>query len=376
MQNSHSTSESLAPLGHKGFEAHTIFITGAAGYVGAMLVKKFAAREDVDRIVGLDKEPLPEMLEGEEKLVYVQMNTADAWEEKVQLYKPTVVIHAAWQIREMYGNQKEEWRWNIDGSDKIFNFALGEPSVKRLIHFSTVASYGAYSDNKVEWRFKEEDPFRKSDYLYAEEKRIAEEHLEQKVGAARKKGSTLAVAVVRPAAVTGPRGRFMRIRFGLQSALSGQLKGSFIYRVISALVSFVPVTSKWLRQFVHEDDVVGIIETLAFSVPKSDYEIFNLCPPGSVVRGGDMAKAVGKRALPVPPILVRVGFFVMWHATRGKVPTGRGAWKSYSYPIAVSGEKITKEYGYHYQHSSLDAFYYTDGTYEEFVPELSRRTKR
>jgi nucleoside-diphosphate-sugar epimerase len=355
---------------------HTIFITGAAGYVGAMLAKQFAARPDVKLVVGLDKEEYPEMLKGVEKFAYVQMNTADDWEEHVRTHAPTVVIHAAWQIREMYGNQKTEWRWNIDGSDKVFDFAFAESSVTRLIHFSTVASYGARKDNKIEHRFTEEDLFRESDYLYAEEKRIAEKNLEAKTGAAKKEGRRMpSIAVVRPAAITGPRGRFMRIRFGLQSALSGQLKGSFVYGLITKLVSFVPVTPKWCRQFVHEDDVVDIVEMLAFAEPKSEYEVFNMCPPGDVVRGADMAKAVGKRAIMVPPLLVRFAFFVMWHLTRGKVPTGRGAWKSYSYPIAVTGEKITREYGYKYKTNSFDAFYYTDGRYEAFVPEGQKRQK-
>jgi nucleoside-diphosphate-sugar epimerase len=351
---------------------HTILITGAAGYVGTMLVQQFAKRDDVVRVIGMDKEPMPEIIAHEPKLTYLQLNTADEWEDQVRELSPDIVIHAAWQIREMYGQQDLEWVWNIDGSDKIFDFAFNSGSVKRLIYFSTVASYGAFSKNTIEHRFTEDEPFRKTHYLYAEEKRIAEEHLAQKFKESDKR---VAVAVVRPAAITGPRGRYMRIRFGLQSALSGQLKGSFVYSLISRMVAFVPVTKKWCRQFIHEDDVVDLIELLAFSAPKQQYEVFNICPPGDVVRGKDMARAVGKRTIPVPPALIRLAFFVMWHATRGKVPTGRGAWKSYSYPIAVDGSKLTREYGYQYKHSSFDAFYYTDGRYEDFVPTEQRRSK-
>lgn len=353
-------------------EKHTILITGAAGYVGTMLVQRFALRPDVEKIIGLDKESLPEILRTETKLHYLQMNTADAWEEEVERFNPGVVIHTAWQIREMYGHQDVEWKWNIDGSDKVFDFAFQTPSVERLIHFSTVASYGAYPANTIEHRFTEEEPFRKMDYLYAEEKRIAEEHLKQKYDTAVRK---VPVAIVRPAAVTGPRGRYMRIRFGLQAALSGQLKDNFLYRLISAMVSVVPVTPKWCRQFIHEDDVVNIIEMLALTPPKKEYEVFNICPPGDVVRGTDMARAVGKRMLTVLPFMVRLPFSLLWHLSRGKVPTGRGAWKSYSYPIAVDGSKLTREYGYEYGHSSFDAFYYTDGAYEAFVPSESLRQK-
>jgi UDP-glucose 4-epimerase len=351
---------------------HTILITGAVGYVGTMLVERFAKRDDVERIIGIDKEAIPEAIKKEPKLVYLHTNTADDWEEKVRAYKPDIIIHTAWQIREMYGAQDMEWQWNVGGSDKVFDFAFGEASVARLIHFSTVASYGALASNTLEHRFTESEPFRKVDYLYAEEKRIAEEHLKEKY---ELNGKRVAVAIVRPAAVTGPRGRYMRIRFGLQSTLAGQMRGG-IYSLISAMVAFVPVTPKWLRQFIHEDDVVNIVEQLAFGPSAGGYEVFNICPPGPAVLPPDMAKAVGKRTLPVQPWMVRLAFFVFWHLSRGKVPTGKGAWKSYSYPIAVDGSKLTRTIGYQYQYSSFDAFYYTNGEYESFVPEQSRRHKQ
>ena len=355
---------------------HTVLITGAAGYVGTMLVQRMIAREDVERVIGLDKEPVPDLIKDEPKLVYIETNTADdGWEEKARAYAPDVVIHTAWQIRELYGNRPLTWKWNIDGSDRVFTFAYEGISVKRLIHFSTVASYGAFRTNTVEHRFTEDEPFRKTDYLYAEEKRIAEEHLEDLFAGAKEKGTSVPTTIVRPAAITGPRGRFMRIRFGLQAALAGQLKDSFVYRIVSMLTKFVPVTPNWVRQFIHEDDVVNLIELLSFAEPRQEYEVFNICPPGDVVRGKDMAAAVGKRMLPIQPWMARFPFAFLWHATRGKIPTAKGSWKGYSYPIAVDGSKLTREYGYAYRYPSLDAFRYTDGEYETFVPEELRRHK-
>jgi len=351
---------------------HTILITGAAGYVGAMLVEQFAKRPDVERIIGIDKEPMPENFRNESKLAYFHLNTVDEWEEQARVYHPTIVIHTAWQIRELYGDRATEWKWNVGGSDKVFDFAFAEKSVERLVYFSTVSSYGAFPSNTLEHRYTEDEPFRKSEYLYAEEKRIVEERLREKY---EKSDKRVGVSVLRPAAITGPRGRFMRIRFGLQSALSGQLKGSFVYGIVSAMVAFVPTTPKWLRQFIHEDDVVGIVERLAFGEAFGAYEVFNICPPGAVVYGADMARAVGKRQLPIPPWMVRIAFFVFWHLTSGKIPTGRGAWKSYSYPIAVDGSKVTRVLGYTYRYAGPDAFQYTDGEYESYVPEAQRKRK-
>lgn len=345
---------------------HTIFITGAAGYVGAMLVDQWSKRPDVARIIGLDKEPLPDLLKGSEKLVYIQKNTSDeGWEEEVLSHEPDIVVHTAWQIRELYGKRDLEWKWNIDGSDRVFDFAFGHSFVKKLIHFSTVASYGAFSDNRTDYFFKEEEPFRKTNYLYAEEKRVCEEHLKNRYEEAKSKGAVPQVFIIRPAAITGPRGRFIRIRFGLQAALSGSLRGrgSPLYDLISLWVSWVPVTPKWLRQYVHEDDIADAASLFAFSDLSGEYEAFNLAPPGEVVFGKDMAEAVGKRTLPIYPWMVRLAFFWMWHLTRGRIPTATGSWKGYSYPIAVDGSKITKRYGFRYHWNSKDAFKKNEGRY-------------
>lgn len=353
---------------------HTVLITGAAGYVGAMLCERFLSREDVSSVIGLDKEPQPDLLLGKENLTWITANTSDdSWQERVASFAPDIVIHTAWQIREIYGNRALTWKWNIEGSDKVFDFAFSRSSVKRLVYFSTVASYGSFRDNSVDHRFTEDEPFRESKYLYAEEKRIAEEHLKERFE--KRSNKDIAVAIVRPAAITGPRGRFMRIRFGLQAALSGMLEKSFAERVISKMVSFVPVTPKWVRQFIHEDDVVGIVERLSFGESAGVYEVFNICPPGPVVFGKDMAASLGKRVLPVFPWMVRVPFFMFWHLTRGKVPTSPGAWRGYSYPIAVDGSKVTKKLGYSYKHGGYDAFYYSDGLYEQYVPVELRRSK-
>jgi nucleoside-diphosphate-sugar epimerase len=348
---------------------HRLFITGGAGYVGAMLIDLFSKRDDVEAIIAIDKEPLPEFIANTPNLTFIVGNISDmSWQTQVKDFRPDIVIHTAWQIREMYGQKKLQWAWNVYGSDNVFDLAFTTPSVKKLIHFSTVASYAAYPTNSVDHFFTEEEGFRKSDYLYAEEKRVVEEHLESKFQVSRRNGSQVQVAIIRPAAITGPRGRYMRIRFGLQASLSGQLKETFIHRLISLMVSFVPVTKKWLRQFIHEDDIADIVAQFAFNPLKNDYDAFNACPPGETVRGKDMAAAVGKKAIPVHPLLIRFAFFIFWHLSRGRVPTSKGGWKSYSYPIAVDGSKLTNMYGYAYRMGSKEAFVKKEGRYAKYIP--------
>lgn len=357
---------------------HTIFITGGAGYIGAMLCDQLSKREDVAKIVALDKEALPEFLKGNSKIMWVKANTSEQseWWDTVMKESPDLVIHTAWQIREMYGNKKLQWKWNVEGSGVVFDFALTSPSVKKLIYFSTASIYGAFATNTFEHLFTEDEPLREDEYLYGVEKRAVEEILKSKYADHTTSGArTPSVSIVRLAAVTGPRGRYMRVRFGLQAALSGQLKGSLIHKMISFLVSYVPATKGWVRQFVHEDDVMDAVTMLALAESKSQYEIFNLTPPGEPVYAKQMAEAVGKKLLPVTPFMVRMAFFFFWNVTRGRVPTSRGGWKFYSYPIVMDGSKISREYGYTYVYNSRDAFKYTTGRYEEFVPVEKRMKK-
>lgn len=345
-------------------DKHTVFITGAAGYVGAMLVDQYSKRPDVERIVGLDKDPVPTLIRDNRKLTYIQANTSDeGWERQAAEYRPDIVIHTAWQIRCFYGNPALAWKWNVEGTRRVIDFAFATTTVKKLIHFSTASIYGAYKENTIEHHFKENEPMRESEYLYGVEKRQSEDDLTSAYKKADGAAWKPKVYMVRPAAITGPRGRAMHYRFGLQSALSGTLKGSFIYSIVRALVSFVPSTPGWCRQFVHEDDVADIVGTLAFDEVDSPFEIFNLAPPGPPVLPKDMAKAVGKRTLRIPVPFIRFAYFIFWHLTRGKIPTAPGSWRFYSYPVVMDGTKVETMLGHTYKMQSRDAFVKNEGRY-------------
>ena len=347
----------------------TLFITGGAGYVGVMLADQFSKRADVKEVICLDKENQPKILIGNPKIFWITANTSDgSWQEIVRKKSPQIIIHTAWQIRELYRKQKIQWQWNVLGSQAVFDLAFSLSSVKKLIHFSTVASYGAQPKNDINYRFLETESLRESDYLYAEQKHVVENRLRSTYEASKiKKNITPTVFIIRPVGITGPRGRYGRDNFSLQSALSGSLRGkkSFLYSLISWWVTLVPVTRKWLRQYVHEDDIVDIVELLAFKEICSSYEIFNAAPPGPPLLGPDMARAVGKKMILVSPWMVRLAFFLMWHVTQGRIPTARGIWKCYCYPIAVDGSKISKQYGYQYAHESLEAFVKVVGRYQD-----------
>ncbi len=366
-----------------------IMITGAAGYVGAMLVDVYAQREDVGTILAVDKDPLPDFLKNKyskskneipnkhnrdkiisNKVVYLQANLADDdWILLAEQIKPEIIIHTAWQIREIYGRRDISWHYNIIASDKVFDFTFAHDYVKRLIHFSTVASYGALSTNDINYKYKETDKFRETVYLYAEEKRIAEEHLAKKyteyIELVKNKKQ---IMILRPASITGPRLRNDINKFSLQSALSGSLKKQkgILNKIVGNMTRFMPSTHGWLRQYIHEDDVIDMVALLAFDNDINDqYEVYNICPPGPVVLAVDMAKALGKRPININVRVIQLVFAIFWHITRGRVPTAPGVWMGYSYPIGIDGSKITNKHNYNYKYESLQALILNQGRYNK-----------
>ncbi len=349
-------------------DGKTIFITGGAGYVGKLLVSVLVKKDWVAHVIVLDKQPRPDFFEDTaEDITYLQKNTLDDWESQVAELAPEIVIHAAWEIREPYFDKSKYQKENIAGSKKVFKFAFNSPSVQKLIHFSTVASYGASKDNSIDDRFEEGDGLNKCGYSYADQKLAVEKMLRSRHKQANEAPE---VAVLRPASITGPFGRNVEEGFGLQSALMGDLEDSdsVWHRLIDKLLFFTPVTPQWARQFVHEDDVVNIVTLLANTSLQRDFKIFNLAPPGKVLRGEDMAEVVGKSAFTISPQLVRLAFFLVWHLSLGKIPTAPGVWKTYSYPIVVDGSKVTNQLGYEYQFNAREAVSSETG---KFAPSAS-----
>jgi len=335
-----------------------------------MLVDHFSKRDDVEKIIGIDKEEESALTKDVPHFSFIHANVSDdSWQKEAAAHRPTVVIHAAWQIRNIYWNPKKQWQWNVDGSQNVFDFAFSTDSVARLVYFSSAAILGAGPENEIGIRFDESAPLRDEVYLYAAEKKEVEERL---CNMAKEKLERLTISIVRPAAITGPRGRFSKIRFGLQSALSGNLNGSIFYSLVTLLTTFVPATKKWCRQFVHEDDITDIVTLLAFKGAPEPVSIYNIAPEGEIVLPKDMAKATGKRFFVLPPFMIRIAFFFARHLSFGKVPTAAGAWRFYSFPIVMDGSKVTQELGHTYAYDSVTAFSSTKGRYEHVVPEELR----
>ncbi len=324
-----------------------IFITGAAGYVGGMLAELFLKDPRVSHVTALDmRDTADKFPKNDPRFSWVTANLGDdGWEAQVLEHGiPDVVVHCAYVIRQGYGS-KRAWqnKCNIGGATNMFNFVF-KNNIKRLIHFSTVAGYGALATNTLAHHFVETDPLLEANYLYGIDKKQIEVMLSETYQSALAKKEATAlpqIIIFRPCAISGPRGQFMFRRFGLLQMTKNGLP-------------IIPLTgSQSARQFIHEDDVFDAVNFVAFGGIKGQYEIFNISPPGFLLLK-DMAKHIGKYSIRIPMWLGKLCFAFLWHVSQGRIPTVPAGINSYTYPILVDGSKLART-GFKYRHSPIEA---------------------
>jgi nucleoside-diphosphate-sugar epimerase len=328
-----------------------VLITGAAGYIGTMLIERLARSDSIKTIHGIDLRAQPTRDINCDKLRWIQADVAaDSWMSELDGAAIHVVIHCAYQIRELYGSRKKlQEQWNIEGARKVFEFALGCPSLHRVLQLSTISAYGALPGNSVDRPFTEEGPLCENAYLYGVQKKRVEEllwHL------CRRLRPSAHVVVLRLASVSGPRGRFGLNRYGLLSTIAGRFPFLICGR------------QDWGRQYLHEDDLTDVINMFVHFPPTAGFQIFNVSPPDFLDMAG-IGALFNKRVVSLPPILLRALFALLWHGTRGAITTPPGAWKFLSYPIRVDGSLLQRTHGYEYRYGSLEALLAREGRHAQ-----------
>jgi nucleoside-diphosphate-sugar epimerase len=314
-----------------------VLITGAAGYVGSVLRRGLLRNPDIE-IVNLDVRPPEEPIGAREHWIIGDV-TADSWHEEARRHGVTAVVHLAFVLREPYGNRRHQRRVNVEGTRLIRDFALTSKSVRRLIYFSSISIFADRAPRGMEVPLGDDAGTGTTPYGYAADKIEAERcFADEKLFAEH---DTRCV-VVRPASISGPYGRFERRRFGLISTLTAW--SPFVFGGSAAFG----------RQFLHEEDVVGIVDH-SLGAPTQDFlNVFNAAPD-DYLDLASLGAILRRRVLILPPWLLRVAFWIAWHGSRGKIPTSPGAWIMLTFPHRVSGDGLTRRLGYIYRAKSQSA---------------------
>lgn len=340
----------------------TVVITGAAGYLGSRILAAAQADARVGRIIAIDCAPSPN-LEGvnTERVRWIRASLDDRvqWEEALRREEPHAVIHAAWRVRIPYQKEAEVRAENLLATRSLAQFALSAPSVRAFVFVSSAAVFGAFASNHPDYTLCEADVPREEEYPYAAQKREAEEML---CNLWRERNTkTPALRIARPVSIVGAAARKRKEAFALTALLAGLAEPSSnpFGRAAQRVARMFPAPTTWRRQYVHEDDVARALLALALEVGRGAAAqpmlVYHLAPPGGALSPQEFARLTGRAWLRVAPSLVRLAFWGAWHLSRGAVPTCRGVWRFYSYPIVLDGGRITRDFSFVYQWPSSDA---------------------
>lgn len=297
-----------------------ILVTGAAGAVGAALLKELATSGD--EVIATDvraPEALPESIRF--RPLDVRGDDPDA---VIGADKPDVVIHLA----SIVSPTTREFAHAVDvtGSRNVLNACIRH-GVGRLVVTSSGAAYGYHRDNPVP--LKETDPIRGNpDFSYSDHKRQVEEMLAE----ARQSHPELEQVVLRVGTVLGE---------GLENQITALFRKR---RLLAIRGSDSPFVFIWTR------DLARILRRAAGDGPPG---IYNVAGDGAMSID-DLARALDKPVLRLPAGLIRLALAIAHplHLSR----YGPNQVRFLQYRPVLDNTALKTEFGYTPELTSAEVF--------------------
>jgi len=306
-----------------GKSMERILITGSSGFYGRALIAAIRRKYPAATIHGLD-------------IVAPGANPPDHFEmcditsprlaDSMAAFRPDTVVHLAFVVNPMR-NEKRMHDINVNGTRNLLA-AVSNTKTARLMVSSSATSYGAWPDNSIP--LTETHPLRtRPEYRYAADKFQVE-------GLLRDFAVThpeVLLSWTRPCMIYGPgMSNFMTALFTMPPVLP------------------LPGSDNPPMQFVHLDDVAEATLAILNANLKGP---FNVAPLDWFTMK-DLARMRGRLALPIPFWACR-SFTSCWWILR--LPIFRfpaSLWYFIRYPWIITPERLTKEVGYTFRHSSKD----------------------
>ena len=250
----------VVPGPYGGVVLKTILVTGAAGYVGGMVVRKLLGAPDVGRVIGVDSCAMPHGAEGvrelldDESFTLVRADVRDHDVVRPLLDGADAVVHLAAIVGDPAGKRDPELTRavNVGASKDLIGLAR-DAGVGHFIFVSTCSNYGI-SDPDV---LVDEDHPLNPVSLYAETKVEVEQHLAGQ--------SDLPYTVLRLATVYGVA---PRMRFDL--TVNQFTAEAYFDRVLKIY------GEQFWRPYVHVEDVGRAIHTALSTPDKAIGRSFNV----------------------------------------------------------------------------------------------------
>lgn len=151
-----------------------VFITGASGYIGSLLIQQLEKSQQISSIVAID---IKRGIENTQKTKFYLMDIRD--KQIINLikdHKIQSVIHLASIVNPTKNlTREEQYEIDIKATIQLFKFSV-TAMVKRFVITSSGAAYGYYPDNPIP--LKENHPLRGNvEFAYSYHKRLIEKNL-------------------------------------------------------------------------------------------------------------------------------------------------------------------------------------------------------
>ncbi|MEQ1689805.1 MAG: SDR family oxidoreductase [Gemmatimonas sp.] len=256
-----------------------VFVTGASGYLGRLLIAELAARRGEGRVgivVAADIRPVEVLPPG---VTFVRHDVRD--EGLVDLLRSfgiTCVVHLASIVTPPKGSTRAfEYSVDVTGTARVLE-ACALAGVGRIVVTSSGAAYGYHADNP-EW-ITEDAPIRGNQaFAYSWHKRVVEEMLADY----RTRCPALQQVVFRVGTILGAT---------VNNQITALFERSRLLVIRGSDSPFV---------FVHDADVV---DCLARAVDSPVVGIFNVAGDGALTMH-EIAMLLGKPLMTVPAWLLR-----------------------------------------------------------------------
>lgn len=304
----------------------TIVLTGASGFLGSNLLRRFEQDDSIENIVAIDlyKPPFPlkkarfykldltEPTADEELARILQDEDADTFVHLAFLNNPTRQGSYAHELEAI-------------GTMYVLN-ACEETRVRKFVMSSTTMVYGARPSNP---NYLEE-----GSHLHGCPR---SRFVRDKVGAEKqaadfaRRNSDTVVTVLRPCAILGPTIQSFWSRF-------------FARGIVPRILGFDP-----LWQFVHELDVIDAFKLV---IHDDHPGAFNIVGEG-VMPMSTILNISGKVALPLPSLALRAMLDGLWMGGQFEFPSSMLDYLRFLW--VAEGKKARDVMGFHPKHSTRAA---------------------
>ena len=303
-----------------------VAVTGAAGYIGRVLLPRLEAFPAIERIVALDQKPPSGSMATRKTLFFQQDVRTPSLETLLREHGCTTLIHLAFIVQALH-DVRTMYEINVHGSAHVFRSAA-RAGVHHIINMSSYTVYGARPDNPIP--LTEEAPLRPNRGHHYAHHKVAVERIGNQIASLHPQ---LCITHLRGAVVVGPR---------CTNSLGKALRGA----------PFLPVfwRSPSHLQLIHEDDLVEAI-LAAYRHPVSGP--FNVGGRGGLP-WGEIVRLAGRRGIPLPaPVwtsIIGLGWYL--HLPGTSSPGELGLLR---YPLEVDWRKAQRTWGWEPQYTTAQA---------------------